>query len=167
MTGRRVFFSFHYEQDVWRASNVRNASTVDARAAAGWVDASLWEKAKSKGDREIRRLIDDGLSGTTVTAVLIGSETASRPWVTYEIEKSIERGNGLIGVRIHKVRNSDGLKGKRGPVPAALQAGGHRVYDWNRTNFGRRVEFAALDAGKPCLNHDSKDCFICRWLWLY
>ncbi len=89
MPGRRVFFSFHYEQDVWRATNVRNSGKVDAAAAAGWNDASLWEEAKRKGRAEIERLIDDGLRGTSVTAVLIGAETANRPWVKYEIEKSI------------------------------------------------------------------------------
>jgi hypothetical protein len=28
MPGRRVFFSFHYEQDVWRATNVRNSGKL-------------------------------------------------------------------------------------------------------------------------------------------
>jgi len=97
MTGRRVFFSFHYEEDVWRASNARNAGQFDARAAAGWTDASLWEKAKQYGPAEIPRLIDTGLDGTSVTAVLIGAHTAQRDWVTYEIEQSIKRGNGVNG----------------------------------------------------------------------
>lgn len=163
MSGRRVFFSFHYENDVWRATNVRNAGKVDATAAAGWDDASLWEEAKRKGKAEIERLIDSRLKGTSVTAVLIGSDTASRPWVTYEIEKSIERGNGLLGVRIHWIRDQDGQRSKRGSVPAALS--GYRVYDWNRSSFGRWVEHAAIDAGKPCLKHDRKGCFMCMWLW--
>jgi len=163
MSGRRVFFSFHYEGDVWRATNVRNAGKVDAAAAAGWDDASLWEDAKRKGKTEIEYLIDSGLKGTSVTAVLIGSETASRPWVTYEIEKSIERGNGLLGVRIHGIRDQDSHRSKRGSVPKALN--GYRVYDWHGGSFGRWVEHAAIDAGKPCLAHDRKKCVICRWLW--
>ena len=52
MTGRRTFFSFHYQRDVWRAANVRKAGVVDASAAAGWSDASLWEEAKQTGDVE-------------------------------------------------------------------------------------------------------------------
>src|SRR5215813_12253509 len=79
MAGRRVFFSFHYEQDVWRASNVRNAGKVDATSAAGWADASIWEEAKLKGRSELERLINAALRGTSVTAVLVGAETASRP----------------------------------------------------------------------------------------
>jgi hypothetical protein len=165
MPGRRVFFSFHYEQDVWRATNVRNAGKVDATAAAGWDDASLWEEAKRTGDAEIKRLIDAGLRGTSVTAVLIGSETASRPWVTYEIEKSIERGNGLLGIRIHSIKDQGGNRSRRGAVPEALSSDGYRVYDWSRSSFGRWAEYAALDADKPCLSHDRKRCVVCRWLW--
>ena len=63
---RRVFFSFHYEQDIWRASNVRKAGEFDAIARAGWDDASLWEKAKRAGDVEIRCLIDAGLKDLRV-----------------------------------------------------------------------------------------------------
>jgi hypothetical protein len=145
VAGRRVFFSFHYEQDVWRATNVRNAGKVDAVAAAGWEDASLWEEAERKGRPEIERLIDAGLKRTSVTAVLIGSETASRPWVTYEIEQSIRRGNGLLGIRIHRIKDRNRHSSRRGRVPTPLSDGGYRVYDWNRSSFERWVEFAALD----------------------
>jgi Thoeris protein ThsB, TIR-like domain len=165
MSGRQVFFSFHYENDIWRATNVRNAGKVDATAAAGWDDASLWEKVKKQGDSAIQKLIDDGLEGTTVTAVLIGSETASRPWVTYEIEKSIERGNGLLGVRIHGIKDQHGARSRRGKVPAALKTGNYRIYDWSRSGFGRWVEHAALDAGGRCMSHDRKGCITCRWFW--
>lgn len=165
MPGRRVFFSFHYEQDVWRATNIRKAGAVDAHAAAGWNDASIWEEAKRKGRTAIERMIDDGLKGTSVTAVLIGAETASRPWVNYEIEQSIKRGNGLLGVRIHNVKDQHGKRSSRGSVPQDLKSGSYRIYDWNRSNFVRQVELAALDARKKCLAHDRKNCFACRWLW--
>ena len=167
MTGRRVFFSFHYKQDVWRASNVRKSGQFDARAAAGWNDASLWEETKKKGPAAVRWLIDDGLDGTSVTAVLIGTHTADRQWVTYEIEKSIERGNGLIGVHIHNMKDQYGKKSDRGPVPKALADGGFHVYNWDSSNFGRWVELAAIDAGKPCLKHQTKGCWWCKFLLRY
>jgi hypothetical protein len=164
-TGRRVFFSVHYERDVWRATNVRNAGQVDPVAAAGWEDASLWEKAKRKGDAEIKRLIDAGLQRTSVTAVLIGAETADRPWIAYEIEKSIDRGNGVLGIRVHRIRDQRGRRDHRGTVPAALRNGGFRVYDWNRANMGRWVEWAAVAAGKECLKHKKPRCFKCSRHW--
>ena len=46
---RRVFFSFHYERDIWRVNVVRNSWLTKGREAAGFWDASLWEEAKKKG----------------------------------------------------------------------------------------------------------------------
>jgi hypothetical protein len=165
MPGRRVFFSFNYEQDIWRAANVRKAGTFDAAARAGWADASIWEEAKREGDAEIRRLIDTSLKGTSVTAVLIGAETASRRWVNYEIEHSIERGNGLFGVRIHSMKDEHGSRARRGPLPKVFGNSRYRVYDWKSSSLGRWVEHAAIDAGKPCLRHQRDGCITCRWVW--
>jgi len=115
---RRVFFSFHYERDIWRANVVRNSwVTEEDREDAGFWDASLWEETKREGDEAIRRMIDEGLSNTSVTVVLIGAETASREWVTYEIKTSYEKGNGLLGIRIHNIRDQDGNRDVPGRNP--------------------------------------------------
>ena len=146
---RRVFFSFHYERDIWRANVVRNSWVTLDREAAGFFDASLWEKAKKEGDDAIKKMIDDALVGTSVTAVLIGAKTASRSFVQYEIDKSIERGNGLLGVRINQIENEDGETDESGdnPVPSK-----YSVYRWFKDdgyeNFGTWVEDAAKAAGK-------------------
>lgn len=86
---RRVFFSFHYQRDVWRANVVRKSGEFIGTAAAGFQDASLWEEAKRKGDAAIKKLIDDNLDGTTVTCVLIGAES----WVRIA-RTSPRRGGG-------------------------------------------------------------------------
>ena len=161
MAGRRTFFSFHYERDVWRASIVRNAGVVDASAAAGWDDASIWEEAKKKGDAELKRLIRAGLKNTTVTAVLIGKETSSRKWVKFEIEESIARGNGLVGVYIHVLKDAAGNTDTKGAKPKLLVDNGVPAYDWNKDRLGAWVEKAAIKAGHPCLEHGKKDCATC------
>lgn len=103
---RRVFFSFHYEKDIWRASQVRNSwVTKPDREAAGFWDAASWEEIKKKGDEAVKRWIRDQLNGTSVTVVLIGTETSERRYVQYEIEQSWERNNGLIGVYIHNIKD--------------------------------------------------------------
>lgn len=146
---RRTFFSFHYERDIWRANVVRNSWVTQDREAAGFFDASLWEEAKEKGDAAIKKLIDAGLENTSVTAVLIGAETSTRTYIQYEIDESIERGNGLFGVRIHKIEDSTGNSDSWGssPLPA-----GYPVYDWKDddgyANFVTWVEDAASAAGK-------------------
>jgi len=45
------------------------------------------------------------MNGTSATIVLIGAETLNRPYVKYEICKSLEKGNAVIGVYIHRIRN--------------------------------------------------------------
>jgi hypothetical protein len=145
-----VFFSFHYERDVWRASVVRNSwVTKPDRESAGFFDAGMWEEAKRKGDAAIKKLIDDALIGTTVTAVLIGAETSTRAYVKYEIDQSIARGNGLLGIRIHNIKDTSGKTDSWGanPLPS-----GYSVYDWvndnGYDNLGTWVEAAAKKAGK-------------------
>src|SRR5438552_2571528 len=81
MPGRKTFFSFHYERDVWRTAIVRNANIVDAQAAGGWEDASIWESAKRTGKAAVHRLIDNALHGTSVTVILIGRDTHRRAYV--------------------------------------------------------------------------------------
>ena len=115
---------------------------MEGTAAAGFRDASLWEEAKKKGDAAIKALIDNAMTGTSVTVVLIGAETANRKYVTYEIEKSIARGNGLLGIRINHLKDQDGKTDTYGAVPAKLASAGAPVYIYDYAQFGSWVEAA-------------------------
>ena len=139
---RKVFFSFHYERDIWRTNVVRNSGVVEGSAAAGFHDDSLWEEAKKKGDADVKKLIDKGLIGTSVTVVLIGAETFTRKFVDYEIEQSIARGNGLLGIRISGIKDKDGKTDVQGAVPARLIKVDAPSYTWDRDKFGGWVEAA-------------------------
>lgn len=139
---RRVFFSFHYERDIWRTNVVRNSGVVEGAAAAGFHDASLWEEAKKKGGAEVKKLIDHGILGTSVTVVLIGALTAQRKFVDYEIEKSIARGNGLLGIYISGIRDQKGNIDAQGSAPQRLSNAGAPCYYWDRSKFGEWVEAA-------------------------
>ncbi len=139
---RKVFFSFHYERDIWRTNVVRNSGVVEGAAAAGFYDASLWEETKKKGDAEVKKLIDKGLTGTSVTVVLIGAETAQRKFVNYEIEQSVARGNGLLGIYISGIKDSKGNTDTQGPAPSKLIGAGAPCYYWDKDKFGDWVEAA-------------------------
>lgn len=102
---RRVFFSFHYDNDINRSMTVRNSWVTQGKEAAGFIDKAEFEQVKRKGEAAVRRWIDKQLDGTSVTVVLIGSETLNRPFVQYEICKSLERGNAVIGVHINNIRD--------------------------------------------------------------
>lgn len=145
---RRVFFSFHYQRDLWRVNVVRNSGFIEGFSAAGFHDASLWEETKRKGSVAVKRLIDSGLDTTTVTVVLIGAETANRIWVSYEIEQSIARGNGILGIRINNIKDKDGHTDQPGPVPVALTKIGADVYTWEYGKLGEWVERAYNEAKK-------------------
>jgi len=148
---RRVFFSFHYERDIWRVSQVRNSwLTKPDREAAGFWDAATREQIRSRGDSAIKKWVGRNLKGTSVTAVLIGAETSSRKWVKYEIEKSLEKGNDIIGVRIHNLKNQNGETDWAGDLDFGLVDGENTfselfpVYDWvdddGYENFGYWIE---------------------------
>ena len=53
-------------------------------------------------------MINRNLRNTSMTVVPIVKETANRPWVRYEIKKSIEQNNSLLGIRVHHLKNQDG-----------------------------------------------------------
>lgn len=115
---RKVFFSFHYERDVWRAFIVRNSDiTRESVEEAGFIDAAEFEELERHGSNAVKRWINSQLEGTSVTAVLIGSKTYSRRWVRYEIIKSFDRGNGLLGIYIHNIKDQNGNTDLKGPNP--------------------------------------------------
>lgn len=107
---KRVFFSFHYQDVIdFRANTVRKSwLTKKDRTDAGFFDASIWEEAKKTSTLALKRLINKELKNTSITVVLIGSDTYNRKWVQYEIFKSIEKGNSVLGVHINKIKGRDG-----------------------------------------------------------
>ena len=144
---RRAFFSFHYSRDVWRANQVRNCNVIAGADTAGFFDHSEYLGAKVAGDDGIKRMILRHLKGTSVTIVLIGSETASRPWVRFEIEQSIAQKNGLLGIYIHHLKDRPAsfsafsLRGLKPFVPFGVE---FPAYDWdgNLDRFRREIEAA-------------------------
>lgn len=112
---RRVFFSFHYERDIWRASQARNSwVTKPDRESAGFWDAASWEEVKNKGESATKRWIDDQLTGTSVTVVLIGAKTSNRDYVKYELEQSWKNSNGILGIYIHQMKDKYGKTDTKG-----------------------------------------------------
>lgn len=114
MTKRRVFYSFHYKNDNWRAALVRNIGSIEGNKPATDND---WEEITRGGDAAIKKWIDDQLNGRSCTIVLVGEETANRKWIDYEIKKSWSDKKGLLGIRIHKLKDSNGETSNQGANP--------------------------------------------------
>lgn len=145
---RRVFFSFEYEHDVWRANVVRNSWVTLGREVAAFKDSAEFEQVKIGGDRAIKNWIDGQLSGTSVTVVLVGSHTCSSRWVQYEIDMSKYLRKGLLGIDISSIADQNGYVSRCcGQIPAD-----YPFYSWNindgRANLGYWIELAAQAVGR-------------------
>ena len=111
---RPAFFSFHFDNDIWRANQVRNIGVVDGNQP---VSGNEWEAIKRGGDRAIMNWIEGQFKYKQILIVLIGSETASRPWVLYEIRRAWELGKPLMGIRINALENEFGRQSREGQNP--------------------------------------------------
>lgn len=114
MVTRRVFYSFHYKPDNWRAAQVRNMGAVEGNVPASDND---WESVTRGGDAAIRKWIDSQMSGRSCAVVLIGSNTSGRKWINYEIEKAWNDRKGLLGIHIHNLKDVGGNQSAKGANP--------------------------------------------------
>ena len=145
---RRVFFSFDYSH-VWRVNQIRSMPNVIGTSAAGFQDASLWEEAKKKGDKEIKSLIDKALNNTSVTVVCVTYGTSTRKYINYEIDESLKKGNGLVAVQIHHLKDQNGNTASAGAIPGKIEANGFKAYKYtNKDSLAKWIEEAAKLAGK-------------------
>lgn len=156
---RRVFYSFHYVPDNWRASTVRSIGAIEGNRPAADND---WETITKGGDDAIKRWIAGQLNGRSCTVVLVGSDTANRKWINYEIVQSWNDGMGVVGIRIHGLKNSKGEVSTMGNNPFEYITHGvtkkplstivkcynptgsdsQQRYDWIKTNLANAVEEA-------------------------
>ncbi len=110
----RAFYSFHFSADVSRVGQVRNMGVIEGDQL---VDDNSWEKVKKDGPKAIEGWINRQMAACDVVIVLVGKETAERPWVRYEIERAWNTGKKIFGVRIHGLKNFLGQTGGRGVNP--------------------------------------------------
>lgn len=111
---RKVFYSFHFKNDAWRAGQVRNIGVVEGNKP---VSENEWEEVKKKGKNNIEKWINEQLKYKNCTIVLIGSETANREWVKYEIKRSWETGKAMLGIYINKLKDANGDTDTKGKNP--------------------------------------------------
>ena len=111
---RRTFYSFHFDNDAWRAGQVRNIGATEHDEP---VSDNSWEQVKRGGDSAIRKWINDQMSTRSCVIVLIGSQTASRKWINYEIAKAWNEKKAMLGIHIYRLLNQDGKTSTKGNNP--------------------------------------------------
>lgn len=124
---RKVFFSFHFANDFWRTQQVRNMNALEGNPLA---TANAWEEVKRKGDAAVKKWIDDEMNGRSCAIVLVGSETASRKWVKYEIEKAWSDRRAVLGIHIHRLLDHSSNSSTVGANPfAGITVGSTKLGD--------------------------------------
>lgn len=111
---RPVFYSFHFDNDVMRVQLVRNIGALEDNKPAS---PNVWEEVKRRGSTAIQNWIDENMKHRQSVVVLVGSETANRHWVQYEIRKAWKEGRGLLGIHIHNLRCPRNGTCSKGPNP--------------------------------------------------
>ena len=113
---RRVFYSFHYKPDHWRASQVRNMGVIEGNRPCSDND---WETITQGGDEKIKKWIAEQLDGKSCAVVLISTNTAGRKWINHEIVKAWNDNKGVVGVYVHNLQDSDQKQSTKGTNPFA------------------------------------------------
>lgn len=101
MAKRQIFYSFHYDNDVFRVQQIRNIGALEENKP---VSVNDWETVKRGGETSIKKWIDENLKYKSCLVVLIGTQTANRKWVNYEIEKAWNDGKAVLGIYIHNLK---------------------------------------------------------------
>jgi len=114
MTKRHVFFSFHYDNDNWRVSEVRNIWAIEDTQV---VFGNKWEEIKRWWAAAIQKWIDENLEWCSCTVVLIWNETAWRKWINYEIEQSRTNKKWLVWIYIHNLKDKERKQSPKGKNP--------------------------------------------------
>ena len=120
MRARKVFYSFHYDNDCWRTQQIRNIGLIDGSKP---VSPNDWEAVKKGGESSIKKWIANQLSGCSCTVVLVGAETANREWVLHEIVEFWNSKKGLVGIRINNLKDRKGNQSAPGPNPFDTHTG--------------------------------------------
>lgn len=116
---KKVFYSFHYALDNWRANQIRNMGVVEGQRKC---EPNEWEDIKRKGDKNIAKWIDSSMQDCDCVIVLIGEQTHTRKWIKYEVKKAKELNKPIFAIFIHKLKDSNSKTSKKGKNVFGIKA---------------------------------------------
>lgn len=114
MAKRKVFYSFHYNNDVFRVQQIRNMGVIEGNSP---VTPNQWETIKQTGKKAVEKWISENLKNKSCVVVLIGSETSQRKWVLHEIEQAWNAGKPMLGIYIHNLKDPKTGRSTKGSNP--------------------------------------------------
>ncbi|MCK6593656.1 MAG: TIR domain-containing protein [Bacteriovoracaceae bacterium] len=144
MAKKKIFYSFHFDNDVWRVQTVRQIGTIEGNEP---VTANKWEEVKKNGDKAIENWIDLEMKNKECVVVLVGTDTANRKWVKKEIEKAWNNNKGLVGIAINGLKDKDSKTCSLGPNP------------FDGFTIGDKKLSTIVKLHSPPLSYDSKEVY--------
>ena len=132
-SSRHVFISFDHE-DLDEVNLLRGQAKND-KVDLQFDDHSVKEPFDSANADYIKRQIRAKIDRCSVTVVYLSPKAASSIWVNWEIEESIKRGKGVIGI----------YKGDKAPanVPPAFRQNGCKSLKWEHAALTKAIEDAS------------------------
>lgn len=128
---RKCFYSFYYDEDNWRVGTVKNIGAVEGQPL---VSANEFEEIKRKGDKAVENWIAGNMAGRSTVIVLIGTNTAARPWVKHEIKYAFANRKALLGIHVHRLLDKDGNASAKGANPfTSFSVDGKPLTNWAKT----------------------------------
>ena len=126
---KSAFFSFHYDRDAWRVQQIINMGKLEGQPL---LSPQKWEEIKRRGEQAIKNWIAEQMKYKSAVVVLVGSQTAQRRWVKYEIAYAWDNRKPLVGVRINGLADRDGQTDTQGSNPFKMVnlKGGGTVGDY-------------------------------------
>lgn len=130
---RHVFISFDHEDldDV----NLLRGQAKNEKVDFQFDDHSVKEPYNSTNADYIKRQIREKIDRCSVTVVYLTDKSCTSKWVNWEIEESLKRGKGVIGV----------YKGDSAPktLPASFGQNGCKAIKWTHDGLKQAIEEAS------------------------
>lgn len=126
---KHVFLSF-VEEDLTMV-NLFRGQARNKNSNLSFDDYSVKVPYNSENAAYIRSKIAEKIRFASVTICLIGPQTHSSAWVKWEIEKSVELGNKILGVKLYSTVACT--------TPAALTAARAKVLAWDIDAIVREI----------------------------
>jgi hypothetical protein len=135
---RHVFISHHHADDqaVTNLTNMLSRNGYDIRNSSIRAKPANRERLE-KGlisDNTIKRLLRMKMSWASTVIVVIGKNTAQRPWVDWEVNQAKRQGKRIVGVYERGGTEND--------KPAALEQYASAIVNWNAESIISAVEGA-------------------------
>ena len=129
---RHVFISFDHD-DLDEVNLLRGQAKND-KTDLQFDDHSVKEPYDSTNADYIKRQIREKIDRASVTVVYVSENSATSKWVNWEIEESLKRGKGVVGVH----------KGDKPPatLPPALVASKSKVVKWQHAALTAAIQEA-------------------------